>query len=406
MPGVFEILSGKVSVSQLRDVQIEDLLRRQPGRNRPARCRGAGEGDDCPGYRRRRVDRAASCAGRSRTPGPRRSSCSATARTASSNRTRAARRTFPDVRCAPVIADIRDAERHAQRSSTRRAPSVVFHAAAHKHVPLMEAQPGRGGQEQRLRHAERRCDVADRVGVERFVLISTDKAVQPDQRHGRDQARGRADRAADRGREHRQPVRGGPLRQRARQPRQRRARCSSSRSRAGGPVTVTHPEMTPLLHDHPRGGAAGAPGRRRWAQAARSSCSTWASRSRSSTWREDLIRLSGLEAGPDIEIVFTGLRPGEKLYEELFTHGEDIARTQNEKIYVVRNGKSGPIQQTRLDELVNAAQAGDGLRLRHLLAEIVPGYNDTPKAASRADGPGRRSGGPGEIKEQVSSVRP
>jgi FlaA1/EpsC-like NDP-sugar epimerase len=91
----------------------------------------------------------------------------------------------------------------------------------------------------------------------------------------------------------------------------------------------------------------------------------------------DLVQLSGYELGRDIDIVFTGLRPGEKLSEQLYTTGENVAATQHEKIVVVRNGDKPAMPRERLAELLDAGKRGDHLRLRHLLAEAVPGYSHT-----------------------------
>ena len=87
---------------------------------------------------------------------------------------------------------------------------------------------------------------------------------------------------------------------------------------------------------------------------------------------KDLIHLSGLEVDRDISIVFTGLRPGEKMYEELFTSGENVVRTKHEKIFVARNGQPDVTQRAWINDLIAAAEAGDSLRTRHLLSEIVP----------------------------------
>ena len=87
----------------------------------------------------------------------------------------------------------------------------------------------------------------------------------------------------------------------------------------------------------------------------------------------DLIQLSGYEVSRDIEIVFSGLRPGEKLAEELYTTGENVVQTEHEKVVVVRNGMGEQVTSPRLAELLEAAETEDGLRIRHLLAEIVPG---------------------------------
>ena len=153
---------------------------------------------------------------------------------------------------------------------------VVLHAAAHKHVPMMESNPARRSRTT-CWHAACWRDLADELGVQDFVMISTDKAVNPTS------VMGASKRVAERFVQ--------------RSPRRHRRSSSSVRFgnvlgsagsvvpifqeqiRRGGPVTVTHPDMRTLLHDDSRSVAAGAAGRPRWARAARSSCSTWASRS-------------------------------------------------------------------------------------------------------------------------------
>jgi len=94
--------------------------------------------------------------------------------------------------------------------------------------------------------------------------------------------------------------------------------------------------------------------------------------------RLHLIRLSGLEPGRDIDIVFTGLRPGEKLYEELFADRETYSRTRHEKIFVRSNG-TGPgcppgEFEAAVDALIRAAQRGEAGQVRQLLADLVPEY--------------------------------
>jgi FlaA1/EpsC-like NDP-sugar epimerase len=93
--------------------------------------------------------------------------------------------------------------------------------------------------------------------------------------------------------------------------------------------------------------------------------------------------------------VFTGLRPGEKLTEELFNPSDHVERTSHEKIFTVRNGRPDVAQRARIAELVTAAESGDGLRIRHLLSEIVPGYATTARGAERPESrrPGRRYAG-------------
>ncbi|MBI4419325.1 MAG: polysaccharide biosynthesis protein, partial [Gemmatimonadetes bacterium] len=109
----------------------------------------------------------------------------------------------------------------------------------------------------------------------------------------------------------------------------------------------------------------------------------------------DLVQLSGLELDRDISIVFTGLRPGEKLTEELFNPTDQVERTSHEKIFTVRNGRPGVAQRGRINELLAAAEAGDGLRIRHLLAEIVPGYSVATTAGST---PGQAAASPPAVR--------
>ena len=102
----------------------------------------------------------------------------------------------------------------------------------------------------------------------------------------------------------------------------------------------------------------------------------------------DLIRLSGLEAGHDIEVMYTGLRPGEKLFEELFLENEDYSRTRHEKIFVCQNGAErveGERLKVEVDTLVAAAQRGEAGEVRRLLRELVPEYRGDRVTAEAVD---------------------
>ena len=223
---------------------------------------------------------AASSAASSRGSSRPRSSCSATARTRSSTCCAELTERFPSVTIVPIIADVRDRERLRQVFAA--VPAVrVFHAAAHKHVPLMEEQRRRGGDQQRARHPERRRAVG---GVRRRALRADldRQGGAAHQRHGRHQARGRADRAGARAR-----------RTSGSSSRCGSATCSGSRGsvvptflrqiQAGGPVTVTHPEMRRYFMTIPEAVQlvlqAGAIGRGRRGLRARhgraGQCSTW-----------------------------------------------------------------------------------------------------------------------------------
>ncbi len=236
-------------------------------------------------------------------------------------------------RITPVIADIRDADRLAAVFAAHR-PEIVFHAAAHKHVPLMEDNV-EDAVTNNVLGTRRLVEASIAAGVSHFVLVSTDKAVNPSSVMGatkrvaelivQDAARrtGRAFVAVRFGN-----VLGSrgsvvPFFQR--------------QIAAGGPVTVTHPDVKRYFMTIPEAVQLVL-------QAAALGCGgeifvlDMGEPVRIADLARDLIRLSGLEPGRDIEIQYTGLRPGEKLFEELFGADEIYGQTRHEKIFVYRNG--------------------------------------------------------------------
>ena len=134
------------------------------------------------------------------------------------------------------------------------------------------------------------------------------------------------------------------------------------------------PGGAPLLHDHPRGGGPRAPGRGPRRHRARSSSSTWASPSGSWIWRGYLIEMHGLRPGVDIEIRYSGLKPGEKLYEELLLDEEAAGEARpHPKIVVGRIAQSsGRELEDGLEALGAAVGANDDRRVREVLARMVP----------------------------------
>ncbi|HQD18827.1 MAG TPA: nucleoside-diphosphate sugar epimerase/dehydratase [Bacillota bacterium] len=266
------------------------------------------------------------------------------------------REQFPDLDLVPVIADVRDRDR-IFRIFERYKPEVVFHAAAHKHVPLMESNPEEAVSNN-VFGTKNVAEAADKVGTKRFVMISTDKAVNPTS------IMGASKRLAEIvvqmiGRESSTKfvsVRFGnvlgsrgsvvPLFER--------------QIERGGPVTVTHPDMQRYFMTIPeavqlviQAGAMGKGGEVFVLDMGKPV--------KIVDIAEDLIRLHGLEPGVDIQIEFCGMRPGEKLFEELLTAEEGTDATTHERIFVAR-GKV-PFSGS-LDEFVQ------------LIAEVSAGRND------------------------------
>ncbi|MEJ5363558.1 MAG: nucleoside-diphosphate sugar epimerase/dehydratase [Desulfosoma sp.] len=265
-------------------------------------------------------------------------------------------------------------------------PAVVFHAAAYKHVPMLELNPWEAVFNNVL-GSRVVMDLAARYGAERFVLVSTDKAVRPTN------VMGASKRTAElllrtyheRGGETRfMAVRFGNV-------------IGSSGSviplftkqiERGGPVTVTHPQVTRYFMTIPEAAQlilqAATLGR-----GGEIFVLEMGTPVRIADMARDLIRLCGKRPGEDVDIVFTGLREGEKLYEELITHDEGIEHTAHEKILVLRpngNGSGAPGEDfpTRfsreLQDLVDAALAQDAAAVRRALKTLVPEYTpqDSP----------------------------
>jgi FlaA1/EpsC-like NDP-sugar epimerase len=368
VPGIFDIISGRVGVSQIRNVQIEDLLRRDAVETDQAAVAEMLEG----------MTVLVTGAGGSIGSEMCRQIAGFNARQIIllghgensifevHNELKAK---FTSLELIPVIADIRNTQRIGEIFERLR-PQAVFHAAAHKHVPLMEMNPVEavtnnvGGTQNVLAAAER-------TGVSHFVLISTDKAVKPSSVMGATKliAETLVHAAAERTGAIYVSVRFGnvlgsrgsvvPLFQR--------------QIAAGGPVTVTHPEMTRYFMTIPeavqlvlQAAALGAPG------SGETFVLDMGEPMKIVQLARDLIQLSGLEEGRDIEITFTGLRPGEKMFEELFLESEGFGRTAHGKVFAARNGERSSMPIANIARLTAAAEAGDGVLTLRLLAEAAP----------------------------------
>jgi FlaA1/EpsC-like NDP-sugar epimerase len=370
VPSLNDLVSGRVQVTQLRPVEIEDLLRRDS------------ISTDLSGVREFIAGQVVLVTGAGGSIGSeicRQVSALAPSLVVlldhSENQvfeiSGELRESFPGIALASVIADIRDGDRITNVFQKYR-PHVVFHAAAHKHVPLMEENVVEAVTNNVL---GTRNVVEASLGAEtpHFVLISTDKAVRPTSIMGATKrlAEVIVRRAAAKSGRHFVAVRFGNV---------LGSRGSVvptffAQIRRGGPVTVTHPEMRRYFMTIPeavqlvlQAGALGSGGELfvldmgepvRIADLAR-----------------DLIRLSGFEEGTDIELRFTGLRPGEKLYEEVLFGHEDVRETAHPKIIRALAEVPEPVLETRVDELVRAAQIQpqEEGKLRRMIVELVPDF--------------------------------
>ena len=330
VPGIFELLDGSVTVNQLRPVDIEDLLRREPVATdmtavlrllKGKRVLVTGAGGSIGNELCRQIARH----------DPAMLVLLGHGENSLFYMTNELRRTYPQLAPQTVVADIRDLER-MKGVFARHQPQVVFHAAAHKHVPLMEENVEDAVSNNVL---GTRCllTCAEAHNVERLVLISTDKAVNPTSIMGATKrvAELLVQESAARTRRSFVAVRFGNV------------LCSrgsvvpvfKQQIARGGPITVTHPEVRRYFMTIPeavelvlQAATLGKGGEIFVLDMGKPIKIVDLAR--------DLIRLSGLEEGHDIDIVFTGLRPGEKMFEELFVSGEDYAQTCHEKILVAR----------------------------------------------------------------------
>jgi len=384
VPAVSDLIEGRVQVSQIRPVDIEDLLGRDPVtldtraigdyiRDKVVMVTGAGGSigsEMC-----RQIARFE----------PRRLLLLERMENALFEINRDLGRHFPDIDRVPFVADIGDASRIRQILQAER-PSAIFHAAAHKHVPMMEWNPGEAIKNNIV---GTRClaDAACEAGVEKFVMISTDKAVNPTSIMGCTKRMAEMYvqqlRSATQSRTEFVTVRFGNV-------------LGSSGSvvpifkeqiARGGPVTVTHPEMIRYFMTIPEAAQlvlqAGAMGK-----GGETFLLDMGEPVKILRLAQDLITLSGLRPHEDIEIRFTGIRPGEKLFEELSISGEDASETAHPKIGIV---KKRPEDFARvcehISQLVTMMDRASTEQIRAKLQEAVPEYAPSTLEEAAATAP-------------------
>jgi FlaA1/EpsC-like NDP-sugar epimerase len=277
-----------------------------------------------------------------------------------------------------AIADILD-ETRMREVLRRHRPDVIFHAAAYKHVPLMESHPGEAVKN--IVTATRRlADLAMAAGVQSFVMISTDKAVQPTS------VMGACKRAAElyvQSLAELSPcrfvtVRFGNVLDSAGSV----VQVFREQIRNGGPITVTDPAMTRYFMTIPEAAGlviqAGAIG-----NGGEILLLDMGEPVHIVDLAADMVRLSGLRLGEDIEIAFTGIRPGEKLYEELHIAGETDLPTRHPKITVADRKRRDPAAVlAAIERLQAVADESSALVIEHL-GQLVPAFHRPPEPAER-----------------------
>lgn len=369
LPGMYQLVNGEVNISKLRDVEVEDLLGRDPI---------TVDMDSILGYVQGKVVLVTGGGG---------SIGSELCRQIATHRPRQLviidiyensvydvqqelKSDFPELDLVVLIASVRNTNRMNYIFSEYK-PDIVYHAAAHKHVPLMEDSPTEAIKNN-VFGTFKTAQAAAMSGVQRFVMISTDKAVNPTNIMGA--SKRICEMIIQTFDKHYETefvaVRFGNV-------------LGSNGSviplfrkqiAAGGPVTVTHPDIIRYFMTIPEAVSlvlqAGA-----YAKGGEIFVLDMGEPVKILTLAENLIKLSGFRVGEDIKIEFTGLRPGEKLYEELLMDEEGMKETANRMIYI---GKPIELDEpeffAQLKELKDECQI-ENSDIRPLIRKIVPTYH-------------------------------
>ena len=368
VPGIYQLINGDVSISQLREVDIEDLLGREPVKINVDEIIGYIEGKTV------LVTGGGGSIGSElcrqlAAHNPKRIVIVDIYENNAYDIQQELKQKFPKLDLVVLIASVRNEERIDQIFEEYR-PEIVYHAAAHKHVPLMEDSPGEAIKNN-VFGTLKTAKAADKYGAEKFVLVSTDKAVNPTNIMGASKRmcemvvqmmneQSKTDFVA---------VRFGNV-------------LGSNGSviplfkkqiMAGGPVTVTDPNIIRYFMTIPEAVSlilqAGA-----YAKGGEIFVLDMGEPVKILDLAENLIKLSGFRVGEDIEIVFTGLRPGEKMYEELLMDEEGLKDTANALIHIGKPIEFNKDEFTRkLDELQTISEDHPE-KVKKAVGEIVTTY--------------------------------
>ncbi|MBN8588148.1 MAG: polysaccharide biosynthesis protein [Rhodothermia bacterium] len=373
MPGINELLTGRVSISSMREIDLDDLLRRDPIRLDVEEIRSyitgktilvTGAGGSIGSEVVRQVALF----------DPKKVILLGRGENSIYLIEQEVKRSWPELTVIPVIADVRNREK-LETVFQQYRPQLVFHAAAHKHVPLMEANPDEA-MLNNVGGTKNLVELGLLYQIERFVNISTDKAVNPTSVMGSSKRLSeylvaRAAGLAAKGQSFVSVRFGNVLGSRGSV-----VPLFKEQIKRGGPITVTHPGMTRYFMTIPeatqlvlQAGSMNGNGN--------VYVLDMGEPVRIVDLAKDLIMLSGLEPDKDIPIVFSGLRPGEKLFEELLTAEEGTYASRHEKIFVAKNSTSeDPNLMRKIETLFELAKLQDGDGIREVLHELIPTYTE------------------------------
>lgn len=370
IPSIYDLISGKVTINQIRNVDVEDLLRRKPVELNTGLIKKytqdktilvTGAGGSIGSEIVRQLSRFE----------PRRVVLLGRGENSIHQLVNEIDYHFSRLKYSTEIGDVRDINT-LERIFKKYEPQVVFHAAAHKHVPLMEANPDQAIFNN-VCGTRNLVELSLGYGVTHFVNISTDKAVNPTSVMGA--TKRISEQIVQWGAN--QTVNGEVFVS------VRFGNVLGSRGsvipkfkeqiKRGGPISITHPDMVRYFMTIP--------------EASQLVMQAGALNMNGSvfvldmgepvsieTMARDLITLSGLKPDNDIEIEYTGMRPGEKLFEELLTAEEGTDMTQHEKIYVAKSIDVVSNISHKLDHLEDVARNGDHESIKLAIKEIVPTY--------------------------------
>jgi FlaA1/EpsC-like NDP-sugar epimerase len=375
IPDLYDLVSGKVSISQLRNVDVEDLLKRKPvhldtheiasyikGKRVLVTGAGGSIGSEIVRQASRFNPEKVILLGRGEN--------------SIHQLVREINEDLPTLNYCIRIGDVRDLVT-MKRIFRQEQPEVIFHAAAHKHVPLMEENPSQAIFNN-VMGTRNLVNLSVQTGVSHFVNISTDKAVNPTSVMG----------ASKRISEHivewgASQAKNGETFVSVRFGNVLGSRGSvipifKDQIKKGGPITVTHPDMVRYFMTIP--------------EASQLVLQAGALHNNGAVYvldmgepvnieqmARDLIKLSGLEPDKDIKIEHSGIRPGEKLFEELLTSEEGTHMTRHAKIFMARKTCIIDDLEERLNRLKEAARSGDNEAIKKEIYSIVPSYSGYKK---------------------------